>query len=205
MKSQEKIKKAIENLEQLGSMAMEYCEDYDWDENPIGDYKYIDEETLIQLKQPILEILERMTSMKPKGISITHEGRVGNCPHCHRLVREQSDNPKFCLCGQALEWPVAKSEQTKCWIVLEQTGYTDDTTTDVMSVHTTKEQAEKECEYLKKQLQTWKKEYATWKSGHEYNYNLWRQKCREITGTDKYDASFWDTIDYFVTESVIKE
>ena len=40
----------------------------------------------------------------PLYISLTHEGRVGNCPCCNKLVAIHVDN-RFCkVCGQKLNW-----------------------------------------------------------------------------------------------------
>ena len=46
---------------------------------------------------------EKATPKKVKGISLTHEGRVGNCPACGRLVRHQ-EQTVYCSCEQKLEW-----------------------------------------------------------------------------------------------------
>ena len=50
------------------------------------------------------ELVDKATPKKPKGISITHDGRVGNCPNCNKLVRECDYKADICECGQALDW-----------------------------------------------------------------------------------------------------
>ena len=45
---------------------------------------------------------DKATFKKPLGLSLTHDGRVGNCPFCKKLVREGSKN--ICECGQKLDW-----------------------------------------------------------------------------------------------------
>ena len=44
---------------------------------------------------------EKQIPKKPKGVSITHHGRVGNCPLCGSFMIEQI---KVCDCGQKLDW-----------------------------------------------------------------------------------------------------
>ena len=46
---------------------------------------------------------EKAKPMKVKGISLTHEGRVGNCPTCGKLVRHQ-EQTVYCSCEQRLDW-----------------------------------------------------------------------------------------------------
>ncbi len=47
---------------------------------------------------------------KVKGISVSHEGRVGNCPNCNALVAEFEDNEKCEKCGQKLDWSTENDE-----------------------------------------------------------------------------------------------
>lgn len=48
--------------------------------------------------------VERMKTRKIKGRSLTHEGYVGNCPCCGKLVALHDDNKICRKCGQALDW-----------------------------------------------------------------------------------------------------
>lgn len=47
-------------------------------------------------------IIGKSIPKKPLGISITHDGKVGNCPCCHKFVREI--DTIICECGQILYW-----------------------------------------------------------------------------------------------------
>lgn len=49
------------------------------------------------------ELVDKANPEIVKGISLTHEGRVGNCPACNKFVTE-SENKKYCDCGQKLNW-----------------------------------------------------------------------------------------------------
>lgn len=46
---------------------------------------------------------EKNESKKVKAISLTHEGRVGNCPTCGKLVRHH-EQTTYCVCEQKLSW-----------------------------------------------------------------------------------------------------
>lgn len=51
-------------------------------------------------------LVEKQIPKKVKGISITHEGYVGNCPACNKFIR-QLENKHYCNhkgCGQAISW-----------------------------------------------------------------------------------------------------
>jgi len=48
--------------------------------------------------------VERMKPRKIKGRSLTHEGYVGNCPCCGKLVALHDDNKICRKCGQAFDW-----------------------------------------------------------------------------------------------------
>lgn len=49
-------------------------------------------------------LLEKATPKKCLGLSISHDGRLGNCPYCNKLVCEKSSKPNICECGQKLNW-----------------------------------------------------------------------------------------------------
>lgn len=42
--------------------------------------------------------------LKVKGISVTHDGRVGNCPKCGKLLREEDNIIQCDKCGQPITW-----------------------------------------------------------------------------------------------------
>ena len=46
---------------------------------------------------------EKNTPKKVKGISLTHEGHVGNCPTCGKFIR-YCEQKTYCVCGQKLDW-----------------------------------------------------------------------------------------------------
>lgn len=72
-----------------GNLIRETTCDYQRDKN--DEYKDI-----------LQELVDKATPKKPLGLSLTHDGRVGNCPFCKKLVRERSKN--ICECGQKLDW-----------------------------------------------------------------------------------------------------
>lgn len=56
---------------------------------------------------------EIQTPKKVKGISWTHEGKIGNCPNCNELVwknnvKKYDDKPNICACGQKIKWSDVK-------------------------------------------------------------------------------------------------
>lgn len=48
-------------------------------------------------------LLEKATPKKCLGLSISHDGRLGNCPCCNKIVRARDNKPNICACGQALD------------------------------------------------------------------------------------------------------
>lgn len=78
----------------------------------ICDYAYGNEELTLEEFEDmnsgsgmvIQELVDKSVSKPPKGISVTHEGRVGNCPFCNRFIREK-EHKVICDCGQKLQWP----------------------------------------------------------------------------------------------------
>lgn len=98
------MNKYQEALDFLCDHAMEYIEDFDWEENECGEYRYMNKEKLNANKSVLQELVDKATPKKPKGMSISHEGKLGNCPYCNRLVRNNDSKPHVCLCGQALDW-----------------------------------------------------------------------------------------------------
>ena len=53
------------------------------------------------------QLKEKATAKKVRGISLTHEGRVGNCPSCGSFIRNQ-EQTLYCDCGQHLDWSEGK-------------------------------------------------------------------------------------------------
>lgn len=51
----------------------------------------------------VVLFLEKQIEKLPIGISLTHEGRVGNCPNCKVLLSEPI-NTAVCICGQKITW-----------------------------------------------------------------------------------------------------
>lgn len=51
-----------------------------------------------------IKAMEKQIAKKPIGISWTHEGRVGNCPSCKKLVHELYDINGCSECLQRLKW-----------------------------------------------------------------------------------------------------
>lgn len=56
------------------------------------------------------ELVDKATPKKPKGISVTFDGRVANCPCCNTFVREQNQKRNICKCGQIIDWEENKDE-----------------------------------------------------------------------------------------------
>lgn len=51
-------------LEFLGDHAMEYEEMYDYEENDVGEYKYIEGEDLEHMKEPIQKLIDYVKEMQ---------------------------------------------------------------------------------------------------------------------------------------------
>ena len=101
----ERMNKYQEALDFLCNHAMEYVEDYDWQENyDCGEFRPLNEEDLNAHKSILQELVDKATPTKPKGLSISHDGRLGNCPNCNKIVREKDEKKNICVCGQALDW-----------------------------------------------------------------------------------------------------
>lgn len=83
-----KYQEALENVKEVAK----------WQRNIYIRYGYICGKDIEALE----ELVEKATPKKPLGLSLTHDGRVGNCPFCKELVRERSKN--ICECGQKLDW-----------------------------------------------------------------------------------------------------
>ena len=62
----------------------------------------VTDEAYLNVMELAKKMSDKATPKKPLGLSLTHDGRVGNCPFCKKLVRERSKN--ICECGQKLDW-----------------------------------------------------------------------------------------------------
>ena len=51
-----------------------------------------------------IELVEKQIAKRPIGMSISHEGRLGNCPCCKKLVHELYDIVGCSECLQRLNW-----------------------------------------------------------------------------------------------------
>lgn len=49
-------------------------------------------------------VIRKATPRRVVGLSITHDGLVGNCPNCRKFVRQQDSKPNVCECTQLLDW-----------------------------------------------------------------------------------------------------
>lgn len=81
-----------EALDNFYYHCMEYVSMYDYDENDIGDYEVMDDDTRDMWKQPLQELVDRDEPKKVKN---------NRCPNCECMVDEKD---QFCPhCGQRLE------------------------------------------------------------------------------------------------------
>lgn len=51
-----------------------------------------------------IESVEMGDLFKVKGISLTHEGRVGNCPHCGKFITQRHDEVQCNFCSKPIFW-----------------------------------------------------------------------------------------------------
>lgn len=99
------MNKYQEVLNLLCDHAMEYVEDYDWEENECGEYCPLDEETLNANKSVLQELIDRATPVKPikDAESKIRYMQTYTCPNCGGGFSGTISN--FCYhCGQALDW-----------------------------------------------------------------------------------------------------
>lgn len=52
----------------------------------------------------IAAALEKQIAKRPVGISLTHDGRVANCPCCKKFITEQLSTNGCFYCLQKLVW-----------------------------------------------------------------------------------------------------
>ena len=48
--------------------------------------------------------LEKQIAQRPDGISVSHDGRLGNCPNCTKLVYERVNKNGCHECLQRITW-----------------------------------------------------------------------------------------------------
>lgn len=100
-------------LDELCNHAMVYEEDYDWDENPCGEFVDMDECDLKPLREPLQELIDKNTPKKVvQSEFIGIDGEYYDlCPNCgHNLCTDgffgrDKEFMKYCeLCGQRLDF-----------------------------------------------------------------------------------------------------
>lgn len=76
-------------------------DDYNFPHDHYEEDKAVAKERDIEILQ---ELVDKATPQKPKGISVSFDGRVANCPCCNTFIREQDQKPNICKCGQVFDW-----------------------------------------------------------------------------------------------------
>lgn len=76
----------------------------------------------IEMYRTAIEAMEKQVAKRPLGISVTHEGRVANCPCCKKFITEQLSQNGCFYCLQKLDW---RNKQMK----LPEGGYQPQKTT----------------------------------------------------------------------------
>lgn len=81
-----------EALDNFYHHCMEYVSMYDYEENDVGDYEVMDDDTRDMWKQPLQELINRDEPIEVKN---------NRCPNCESIVDTKD---QFCPhCGQRLE------------------------------------------------------------------------------------------------------
>lgn len=60
--------------------------------------------------ETLQELVDKATPTEVVGLSLTHDGHVGNCPYCAKFVRVRGEKPNICECGQKLIWNKKESK-----------------------------------------------------------------------------------------------
>lgn len=97
-----------EALETMGDTTVHHIDDV----GNITHHKVSDSnqyKVVLKALTELEEFKKRDTPTTPFHITSTYEGRVGNCPHCNKLVNELTvdafNRPlHICGCGQKLDW-----------------------------------------------------------------------------------------------------
>ena len=106
------MNKYQEALDFLCDHAMEYIEDFDWEEYDCGDYYPLDKETLNTNKSVLQELIDKAMPMEPNEETATAEFindypttvMIYRCAKCCEIVHP-FDGDLYCRhCGQALDW-----------------------------------------------------------------------------------------------------
>lgn len=63
--------KVQESLDALCGYAMVYQEDYDWDENPCGEYVYMEDYELDELRNPIQDLINCQLTVEEVEVLIS--------------------------------------------------------------------------------------------------------------------------------------
>lgn len=107
------MNKYQEALDFLCDHAMEYQEDYDYDENECGDYVLIGD--VDEYRNPLQELVDKATPKEPTRDYVV-DGYYYRCPICGNLILEESmimgvdanllkNNNSYCpRCGQRIDW-----------------------------------------------------------------------------------------------------
>ena len=103
-------------LDELSSCAMKKTYDYDYDNNLITDYEYLEDEELDELTKPLQELVEKATQKKVVIIgTYIHNDTIyeeyngviefmGACPECGSYCYTPYNNCRCNICGQAIDW-----------------------------------------------------------------------------------------------------
>lgn len=96
------MNKYQEALNFLCDHAMEYIEDFDWEENDCGEYYPLDKDVLNANKSVLQELVDKAELKKPvhwKPVNQYH------CPVCDILLLMCGERKRYCPnCGQSLDW-----------------------------------------------------------------------------------------------------
>lgn len=96
-----RLKEAQEALDFLCNHAMEYVDDFDWEENECGTYESICEDDLREYKKPLQELIDKATPKKTKYIGYD----LYICQCGKSVGKHFGKNTKYCsYCGQAIDW-----------------------------------------------------------------------------------------------------
>lgn len=106
------MNKYQETLDYFCDHCMEYEDDYDWKENPCGEYVKVDEEILKEKRDVLQKLVDKATHKKPVLEPMCFLGDMAKhlvCPACHSPIvnvwSTKTYKPRYChYCGQALKW-----------------------------------------------------------------------------------------------------
>lgn len=89
------------------------------DADKVSDYGICDYPNLEMQKDLdcIAELVKKSTPTKPKGLSVTHEGKVGNCAYCGKFITNHEPKANICECGQVQDWGDRKNDDCLCELI----------------------------------------------------------------------------------------